>query len=176
MKLVSKKNVGRQPVYDLSVQDKEQYVFQNGIVTHNTGVMYSSNTVLFITKAQEKDGTELVGFKFTLITEKSRFVREKSKFPLIVNYDKGIDKYTGLLALSLDIGFVQKPKNGWYSRVIDGVVEDKLYREKDTHNAEFWDDILNDPKFDEACRKKYCLDKASMENFDNDDIGELEDD
>ena len=85
MKIVSKTFVGKKPVYDLSVKDKEQYVFANGVVTHNTGIMYSANTVLFVTKAQEKDGTELAGFKFTLIAEKSRAVKEKSKRSSIFN-------------------------------------------------------------------------------------------
>jgi hypothetical protein len=61
MKIVSKVNVGKKPVYDLSVKDKEQYVFANGAVTHNTGILYSASTVLFITKSQEKDGTDLAG-------------------------------------------------------------------------------------------------------------------
>lgn len=41
MKIKSIKSVGRKPVYDLSVKDdnydKQQYVLENGVVTHNTG-------------------------------------------------------------------------------------------------------------------------------------------
>lgn len=166
MKLVSKTPMGRLPVYDLSVKDKEQYVFKNGIISHNTGIMYSSNTVLFVTKAQEKDGSDLVGYKFTLITEKSRYVREKAKFPLVVNYDKGIDKYTGLFDLCLDdsIGYIKQVKSGWYSRVINDEVEEKLWRKKDTNTSEFWDDILNDPKFDKLCQHKFKLTQPKADN------------
>lgn len=161
MKIVSKTNVGKLPVYDLSVADKEQYVLKNGVVTHNTGIMYSANTVLFVTKAQEKDGTDLAGFKFTLVAEKSRGVKEKSKFPLIVTFDKGINKYSGMLDLAGELEFIMKPKMGWYSRVIDGVQEEKLWRAKDTNTSEFWDPIFNDPKFDEACKNKYRLSAGS---------------
>jgi len=41
MKVKSINNVGRKPVYDLSVNsnnyDEQQYVLENGVVTHNTG-------------------------------------------------------------------------------------------------------------------------------------------
>jgi hypothetical protein len=162
MKIVSKTNVGKLPVYDLSVKDKEQYIFSNGIVSHNTGVMYSANTVLFVTKAQEKDGTDLAGFKFTLVAEKSRTVKEKSKFPLTVTFDRGINKYSGMLDLAIELGFINKPKMGWYSRVIKGVQEEKLWRAKDTNIPEFWDAILNDPAFDEACAKRFKLSAAAL--------------
>lgn len=162
MKLVSKTAVGIREVYDLSVADKEQYVFENGIVTHNTGIMYSSNTVIFITKAQEKDGADLAGFKFTLVTEKSRSVREKSKFPLTVTFKDGINKYSGLLDLALELGFVEKPSNGWFCRVIDGVVEGKKWRRSESDCDEFWDVLLNSDAFERACNERYKLAKGEV--------------
>ena len=176
MKIVSKVNVGKKPVYDLSVKDKEQYVFANGAVTHNTGILYSASTVLFITKSQEKDGTDLTEFKFTLVAEKSRSVREKSKFPLTSLFESGINKYSGLLDLAQELDFVRKPKNGRYSRVIKGVQEEKTWTEKTTSCPEFWDDILNDPLFEKACKHRYQL--VREENVDEyiDDDLELSDD
>ena len=176
MKLVSKTNVGKQPVYDLSVADKEQYVFGNGIVSHNTGVMYSANTVLFVTKAQEKDGADLAGFKFTLVAEKSRMVKEKSKFPLIVTFDKGINKYSGMLDLATELGWIVKPKMGFYSRVIDGVQEEQLWRAKATNTEEFWSPILNNPKFDEDCKARFRLSGAAKVEDEHLEDEHLEDD
>lgn len=51
---------------------------------------------------------------------------------------------------------------GWYSRCIDGATEDKLWRAKDTNVPEFWDDIFNNPKFDEACAKRFKLSAAAL--------------
>jgi hypothetical protein len=79
MKISSIKPIGRHRVYDISVADVEHYVLKNGVVTHNTGLIYSANQAFIIGKSQEKDGTELAGWNFTLNVEKSRFVREKSK-------------------------------------------------------------------------------------------------
>lgn len=174
MKLVSKKAVGRLPVYDLSVKDKEQYVFENGIVTHNTGIRFASNSVFFMSKSQEKDGTELAGYKFTIIANKSRNVREKSKFPLTVLFETGINKYSGLLDLAIELGFVNKPSIGFYSRLIEGVQEDKKWRASKTNNGEFWDVLLNDPKFDEACINRYKLGRGEINPSNVDE--HLEDD
>lgn len=168
----SVKSIGRKPVFDLSINsdvyDEQNYVLKNGIISHNTGTQYSPNTVLFITKAQEKDGKELQGFRFTLIANKSRTVRENSKFPLVVTFDKGIHKYSGLLDVAMQTGHVVKPSMGWYSRVINGVQEEQKYREKDTHTAEFWDILLNDDNFKQKASDLYMLvkDKINQENVD----------
>ena len=159
MKIKSIKKIGKKEVYDISVKDVEHYVLENGVVTHNTGVMYSSNNVWIIGRSQEKDGTDLVGYSFTINIEKSRFVKEKSKLKFLVRFDGGIDKYSGLLDLALESGHVKKPSNGWYSRVdtTTGEIEEKKYRELDTHNKDFWKPILSDVKYLEFVRSTFQL-------------------
>ena len=136
------------------------------------GIRYSSNTVFFISKSQEKDGTELAGYKFTIIANKSRFVKEKSKFPLTVLFDEGINNYSGMLDLALEIGFVEKPSNGWFSRVIDGVVEDKKWRRGESDCDEFWNVLLKSDAFEKACNERYKLSKGDSNSTV--DLGELE--
>ena len=145
-------------------------------MTGGSGILYSASTVLFITKAQEKDGSDLAGFNFTLIAEKSRGGREKSKFPLTSLFETGINKYSGLLDLAQELDFVRKPKNGRYSRVIKGIQEERTWPEKSTGCPEFWDDILNDPLFEKACKHRYQLIRSeNVEDHIDDDI-ELSDD
>ena len=54
--------VGKLPVYDISINsddyDEQQYILENGVISHNTGAMYSSNVVFIIGRAQEKDGSD----------------------------------------------------------------------------------------------------------------------
>lgn len=126
------------------------------------GAVYASNEIIYITKAQEKDGTELAGFKFTLVTEKSRTVRERSKFPLTVTFKDGINKYSGLLDLALELGFVEKPSNGWFCRVIDGVVEERKWRRSESDCDEFWDVLLTSDAFELACNQRYKLTKGEV--------------
>lgn len=172
MKIQKITRVGRRPVFDISVEDVEHYLFENGVASHNTGGMYSANQVFIIGKAQEKEGSELMGFNFTINIEKSRFVREKSKFPFTVTFDGGINKYSGLIDVALDLGFVVKPSNGWYSKVDKktGEIEEKKYRLKDTNSKEFWDSLLDSESFKEAVYNKYAISSRALMSDEVDDI------
>lgn len=148
--------------------------FAKKIMGGGQGLMLSSNSVFFITKAQEKEGSDLAGYTFTLVAEKSRNIKEKSKIPITVKFDKGIDIYTGLLDIAQNTGHVIKPNQGWYSRVIDGVVEDKKWRAKDTSTKEFWQVLLDDPSFDEGVGKLYKLGTNDMFATDPSELSEEE--
>ena len=81
------------------------------------GITYSANTVFFMGRQQEKKGQEIEGYNFTLNVEKSRFVKEKSKLPISISFDTGINRWSGLLELALEMGWAVKPYNGWYQGV-----------------------------------------------------------
>lgn len=165
--VTSIKSIGKNPVYDISVSEVEQYVLSNKVITHNTGLYYSSNQIFIIGRSQEKGSSgEIEGWNFTLNVEKSRFVKEKAKIPIQVSYEQGVSPYSGLLDWALESGHVTKPKNGWYQSKF----MDKNVREKDTNNMEFWSPIVSDPSFNEFVKNKFMLStKRSM-------IEELEED
>jgi hypothetical protein len=169
MKIVSIKPVGKRPVYDLSVEEAEHYVLENGVVTHNTGVMYSADNVWIVGRQQEKDGTELLGYNFIINVEKSRMVREKSKIPISVSFTGGISKWSGLLDMALESGVVIKPSNGWYQRT----GEEKKFRVADTDNKEFWLPILMNTEFRKFIETKYKIGFAkSFADISDTDIEE----
>lgn len=109
MKIKAIKPVGKQKVYDISVADVEHYLLANGVASHNSGVTYSADNVWIIGRQQDKVGTEVQGYHFVINVEKSRFVKEKSKIPISVSWNGGIDKYSGLLDLGIEAGYIQKP-------------------------------------------------------------------
>lgn len=162
MKVKKVSQIGKHDVYDITVKDVNHYILANGVVTHNSGLIYSANQAFIIGKSQEKDGTELAGWNFTLNVEKSRFVREKSKLTFRVLYESGIQKYSGLLDMGLESGIIQKPSNGWYSRVDEhGEIEQKKWRAKETDCAEFWDSVLVDKRFVAYVESRYKLNPDS---------------
>jgi len=165
-KIVSIKPVGRMNVHDISVDEAEHYILENGVVSHNSGLIYSANQAFIIGKSQEKEGTEIVGWNFTLNVEKSRFVRERSKLPFLVTYNGGISKYSGLLDIALDNKSVIKPANGWYSRVdLDtGEIEDRKWRAKETDTKEFWEPLLANAKFQQLVKDRYQLKTISLDD------------
>jgi RecA/RadA recombinase len=145
-------------------------LYSKPVVGGGTSVIYAANQVFIITKAQEKDGTELTGFNFTINIEKSRFVKEKSKFPFLVSFESGISKWSGLMDIALELNFCTKPVQGWYSRVNvkTGEIEEKRYRLKDTNNSEFWTPILNSQEFKDAVYNKYALSAHKLMEVEND--------
>lgn len=146
-----------------------QEMFSKQVVSGGTGIMYSANTVWIIGRAQDKDGTELLGYNFTINVEKSRFVREKSKMPFTVSFEGGINRFSGLLDLAQEAGLVVKPSNGRYSRVdADGVIEETKFKEDDTNTKEFWQPILTNKVFYDFVKNKYQLAVTAIQ-IDNDD-------
>lgn len=133
---------------------KEMGLFPKNIVSGGTGVMYSSNQVFIITKAQEKgkDGN-IAGYKFTINIEKSRFVREKSKLPFTVMHSKGILKYSGLWDLAAEAGLIKEVSKGWYST--DG--KNKKRAADIESDVDFWEDLVHNKEFNEYVEGRYLL-------------------
>lgn len=156
MKIKSIKPVGRKPVYDISVEDVHHYVLDNGVVTHNTGAMLSADTIFFLGRQKDKDGKELQGYNFMFKVEKSRFIREGSVFPLNVTFEEGVDKFSGLFDVAMELGFIESPSKGWYTR--KKVQDDKKWRMSELdRNEEFWKPIIEDEEFKALYEKKYTL-------------------
>lgn len=163
MRIRNIKKVGKLPVYDISVADVEHYVLSNGVITHNTGVYLSADSIYIIGRQQEKEGTDISGYNFIINVDKSRHVREKSKIPIGVSFADGISRWSGLLEMALESGKVIKPSNGWYSRVdVDGVVESRKWRAKETNCSEFWSPLLSDPGFTGWVSANYQVTNGSL--------------
>lgn len=147
---------------------QEMGLYPKTVIPGGTAVTYAANQIFVIGKSQEKDGTDIIGYNFTINIEKSRFVREKSKLPFLVTYEQGIHKYSGLLDIAIESGRIIKPSNGWYSRVDDdGVVEDKKWRAKETGSAEFWAPLLNSSSFKDWIKIRYQLGMATMSDVES---------
>ena len=137
---------------------KEIGLYPKDIVSGGTGVYYSADNIYIIGRQQEKDGTEITGYNFIINAEKSRHVREKTKIAIEVSYEGGISKWSGLMDVALEGGFVTKPSNGWYAKAGS---EDKI-RLKDTYTKEFWIPILANKEFQDFIEKKYKSSNTSL--------------
>lgn len=128
------------------------------IVSGGRGQEYSSHDIWIISRRQEKEGTDIVGYNFIITVDKSRTVREKSKVPLSVSFEDGIEQWSGLFDLAVDLGYIEKPKMGWYNLKTN---PDKLFRQKDTDSMEFWSDLLDNDQFKKDVSDKYLLIRES---------------
>ena len=113
-KIKSITSVGMGKVYDISVEKYENYILENGVVTHNSGLQYASSTIIYLSKSKEKDGTEVIGNIIKATTKKSRLSKENKQVEIRLFYDeRGLDKYYGLLELG-EIGGLWKNVAGRY--------------------------------------------------------------
>ena len=144
-------------------------LFPKAVVSGGTGIYYSSDNIWIIGRQQEKKGTEILGYNFVINVEKSRFVREKSKIPISVTWEGGIESYSGLLDVAMEGNYVVKPQNGWYSKVDQstGEVEDKKVRLSETLKEEFWRPIFASTDFKDFLKKRYEVGHADMIKQDN---------
>jgi RecA/RadA recombinase len=136
-----------------------QEMYSKPVVSGGTGIYYSADNIWIIGRQQDKDDKELKGYHFIINVEKSRYVKEKSKIPITVNYDSGINRWSGLLDLAIEAGVIVKPKQGWYARVNQETGEiGKNHRAGDiVDNRDFWKSVLEESNLAEWIKNKYTL-------------------
>ena len=62
-----------------------------------SGLKYAASSIIFLSKKKEKDGTEVVGNIVHCKNHKSRLTIENKMVDVRLSYEKGLDKYYGLL-------------------------------------------------------------------------------
>jgi RecA/RadA recombinase len=139
-------------------------MFPKAIVGGGTGSYYNADNIWIIGRQQDKDGTELAGYHFIINVEKSRYVKEKSKIPITISYDGGINRWSGLLDLAIEAGYIVKPKNGWYAFVDQETGElGKNQRAGDiVDDKDFWKMVFEKTDFANWLKNKYTLAHGSI--------------
>jgi RecA/RadA recombinase len=147
---------------------KEIGLFPKDIVSGGTGIYYSASDIWIIGRRQNKTGTEVTGYDFVINVEKSRYVKEKSKIPISVSWEGGVQTWSGLLEVAMAGSYVTKPSAGWYQQVDSktGEVIGQKYRQKDTLTEEFWRPIIDNTDFKDFIQKQYSIGHQSMVDMD----------
>lgn len=153
------------PMVAINHTYKEIGMFPKDIVGGGTGAYYSGDNIWIIGRQQDKDGGEIAGYHFVINIEKSRYVKEKSKIPITVSYEGGINRWSGLLDLALEGNYIAKPKNGWYA-VVDretGELKQPNMRASDiVDNGDFWKQMFSETDFASYIEKKYKFSTGSI--------------
>ena len=69
-----------------------------------SGLKYAASSIIFLSKKKDKDGTEVVGNIVHCKNHKSRLTIENKMVDVRLSYDKGLDRYYGLLELAIKYG------------------------------------------------------------------------
>ena len=65
-----------------------------------SGLKYAASSIIYLSRKKEKDGTEVIGNIIHCKNHKSRLTKENKMVDVRLTYDKGLDKYYGLLELA----------------------------------------------------------------------------
>ena len=146
-------NMKNIPLVAVNHTYKEIGLFPKDVVSGGTGIYYSADNIWIIGRQQDKKGTEIQGYHFIINIEKSRYVKEKSKIPISVSWEGGVQNYSGLLDCAITGGFCTKPSPGWYAPY----GSEKKVRHEETLKKEFWDPIFKDTHFKQYIKEAYQI-------------------
>ena len=115
-----------------------------------SGLKYAASSIVYISKKKEKDGTEVIGSIVHCKNHKSRLTIENRIVDVRLTYDKGLDKYYGLLELAEKYDIFKKVSTRY--ELPDGSKQfgKTILGDPETY---FTDEIMS--KLDEAASKEF---------------------
>ena len=132
-----------------------------------SGLKYAASSIVYLSKRKEKDGTEIIGNIIHCKNYKSRLTKENKVVDVRLTYDKGLDRYYGLLDLALKHNIFKSVSTR--VELPDG---SKTFGKTINNNPEkyFTKDILE--KLDNVCAKEFkygdVIDTEDTTNTQND--------
>jgi len=115
-----------------------------------SGLKYAASTIVYLSKKKEKDGTEVIGNIVHCKNQKSRLTIENKMVDVRLTYDKGLDRYYGLIDLAVKHGIFKQVSTR--IELPDGT---KQYGKTINNSPEkyFTDEIMK--QIDEAATKEF---------------------
>ena len=115
-----------------------------------SGLKYAASSIIYLTRKKEKEGTEVIGNIIHCTNHKNRLTVENKVVDVRLTYDKGLDRYYGLLELAEKYKIFKKVSTRF--ELPDGT---KQFGKTILNNPEtyFTDDIMN--QLDEAAQKEF---------------------
>jgi RecA/RadA recombinase len=114
------------------------------------GLVYAASQIVFLSKKKDRDGTEVIGNIIHCKMQKSRFTKENKMVDVRLSYDRGLDRYYGLLDLAEKYDIIKKVSTRY--ELPDGT---KVFGKAINENPEsvYTKDILD--KLDEAAAREF---------------------
>ena len=115
-----------------------------------SGLKYAASSIIYLSKKKEKDGTEIIGNIIHCKNAKSRLTVENRIVDVRLSYEKGLDRYYGLLDMALAFGVFTK--EGTRVKLPTGKTE---FGKTINNNPEkyFTEEVLT--QLDEAAKKEF---------------------
>jgi RecA/RadA recombinase len=140
-------------------------MFPQQVMGGGTGLYYASSNIVFLSKRKEKDGTEVIGNVIHCKNKKSRLTVENKQIDALVTYDKGLDRWYGMIELAEETGIFKKVSTRFELPDGSKMFGKQIMRDPETY---FTEDIMK--KIDEYCKEKFLYgSKKSVEVNENEE-------
>jgi RecA/RadA recombinase len=139
-------------------------------ISGGSGLKYAASSIVMLGKKKDKDGKDVIGNIIKATMHKSRFTKENKQVEVKLSFDKGLDRYYGLLELAEKYDIIKKVSTRY--ELPDGR---KVFGKAINENPEeyFTDDIL--AQLDKAAAKEYMY-GAHEEEIEDVELQEENDD
>ena len=120
-------------------------------ISGGSGLKYAASTIAMLSKKKEKDGDgEIIGSQIKIKTFKSRLSKENQDATVLLTYNKGLDRYFGLLELAEKYEIMKKVSTRY--ELPDGR---KIYGKEINTNPElyFTEEVLT--RLEECAKKEF---------------------
>ena len=128
-----------------------------------SGLKYTASQICYLTKRKEKDGKDVIGSIIKVKMMKSRFTKENKIVEVLLTYDKGLDRYYGLLDLAEKYDIFKKTSTRYELQDGSKVYGKVMMKEPEKY---FTTDILR--QLDEAAQKEFTYGSYEIEDIEDD--------
>ena len=120
-----------------------------------SGLKYAASTIAYLGKKKERDGDEIIGNIIKVKMHKSRLSKENKDVEVLLTYDKGLDKYYGLLDLAEKYKIFNKVSTRY--ELPDGK---KVFGKNINENPEeyFTEEVM--ARLEKAAKSEFCYGAA----------------
>ena len=130
-----------------------------------SGLKYTASQICFLSKKKEKDGKDVIGNIIKVRMAKSRLTKENKQIEVLLTYDKGLDRYYGLLELAEKYDIVKKVANRFEMPDGTKVYAKAILKEPTKY---FTDDLL--ARIDEAARLEFTYGSNDDYELEEDEL------
>ena len=129
-----------------------------------SGLKYAASSIVYLSKKKEKNGTEVIGNIIHCKNHKSRLTKENKMVDVRLTYDKGLDRYYGLLEIAEKYEIFKKVSTRF--EMPDG---SKQFGKEilSNPNKYFTKDIMN--KINIACETEFMYGSKEIEENENEE-------
>lgn len=114
------------------------------------GLKYAASSIVLLSKRKEKDGTDVIGNIIHCKNYKSRLTVENKIIDSLVTYDKGLDRWYGMLELAEEAGVFKKISTRYETTTGLKLYGKQILNEPEKH---FTEDVMK--SVDKFCQKKF---------------------